>query len=222
MPMYDNGGDVKVENPGILSKLGSKAKGAVSALKSLPPNSSEAESLAEKQAQVDALAAQRAPVERQEGMRQIMPSDHVNDPNTEYGARPGSGQVLYHVDADGNLTPIKVAPPAPVQEARPVMRQMAPVQAEPRMKPIVPESLKTPLPTYDNGGDVSVEAARKAQAEGDARINGLLASSSPEMKAPEQEKIGDNPFGLKTIRRRQRQETSKPRLTESALIVETT
>ena len=52
---------------------------------------------------------------------------------------------------------------------------------------------------FDNGGDVSTEAARKALSEGDARINSLLSSSSPTMQAPAQEKMGDNPFGLKTI-----------------------
>ena len=148
------------KDPGVLKKLGSKVHEVVSGLKSLPPNESEAESIRDKNEQVNALAPhqeQHPTMEDQPSPYKIAPIDHVrpiNDPLSTYGNRPGSGEVLYATDKDGNITPVRVAPPAPAAEKK---EQPAPAPAQKSaLKPIVPESLKEPMPLYDDGGDVDV------------------------------------------------------------------
>ena len=201
IPLYDKGGDVSVkDDPSVLKKLGDKAEDVVSAVKTLPPNDSEAESIREKQAQIDALAAQRAP-EQQKGMKPIVTTESDLVHPAPYGTRPGSGQVLYKVDPDGNITPLQVAPPAPAthQTAAPIAQ---PEQA-PRMKPIIPESLKTPLPLYDKGGDVSMDAARRAQSAGDSYLNSFMSAPTEKTTAPAtvQDTTGDSgAFGIAGFR----------------------
>jgi hypothetical protein len=74
----------------VLQRLGDKAKSAESALKSLPPNDSEMQSLKEKQGQIDSLTASNTP--------KPTPSEperrgDVINPFARYGSRPGEKRI---------------------------------------------------------------------------------------------------------------------------------
>jgi hypothetical protein len=154
------------KDPGILKKLGDKAHEVVSALKSLPPNEGEAESMRYKKQQTDALAPHQQPTQEDKpatfGIAPIDRVNPINDPLSYYGRRPGSGQVLYKVDREGNLTPIQVAPPLTPTPAHKMQASPAPTKSA--LKPIVPESLKEPMPLYDDGGEVDVNDGKHQAA----------------------------------------------------------
>jgi hypothetical protein len=139
----------------VLKKLGDKMSDTLSALKSIPPDESEQQSLRDKQQQIDAMTLPQPAAPAAPQAQVPEPARAANDPLNKYGARPG--EKRFDVDKDGNLTQVPV-PQAPVEKApaqRPVQH---PVLAQPEnkspMKPIIPQSLTQPLPSYDGGGDV--------------------------------------------------------------------
>lgn len=135
----------------VLKKLGDKAAETFSALKSIPPNESEQQSLRDKQQQIDAMTLPQPAAPAAPQSVGTEPAHSANDPLNKYGSRPG--EKRFDVDKDGNLTQVPV-PQAPVEKSS---KRPAPVvQPEQKspMKPIIPQSLSQPMPSYDGGGDV--------------------------------------------------------------------
>ncbi len=114
--------------PSVLKRLGDKASEYWSDVKSILPDENEGQALAAKQSQVNSVA-------------NLKPIPKVDiDGNIEH-TEPFSG-------------PKTVEPPQRAQQAE----EPAPApKAHSSLTPIIPDSLKTPMPLYDNGGDVDVE-----------------------------------------------------------------
>ena len=94
----------------VLKKIGDKATGAASALKSLPPDSNEAESLKEKQAQVDAVSGKTALNTTPAPEASPSEQDKVN-PLSRYGSQQGEKRL------DTSYLNVPTAVKAPIYDA---------------------------------------------------------------------------------------------------------
>lgn len=141
-----------MSSPTILKRLGDKADNFASSLKSLPPGESEFQGLRATQNNVDDAAngMQAQPMEQAQPAAQAQPMNAM----ARYGDRPGEARL--DVDIEGNVVHHSGMKPMPhAATMQPASVQTTPVE-KPGLKPI-PSSLSTPLPLYDNGGDVDAK-----------------------------------------------------------------
>ncbi len=133
--------------PTVMKRLGDKASGFASALKSLPPGESEFQGIRATQQNVDDAAIQPAQAAKEQPVAQ-QPMNAM----ARYGDRPGEARL--DVDIEGNV--VHHQGMKPMAQTTPAHTENAPAPvAKPGLKPI-PSSLSQPMPVYDNGGDVKV------------------------------------------------------------------
>jgi hypothetical protein len=127
----------------ILKKIGDKASGVVSTLKSLPPGDSEAQGIKAASDQIDALKAQSNTTQAAPASTVPAPTEEEKaNPLTRYGAKPGEKRL------DTSYLDQPTAVKAPVYDRGGEVGIIGGTNNNARSMPTMR------LPAYDNGGDV--------------------------------------------------------------------